>query len=222
MEGVRLADLLNEAGIQPGATQVASRSIDGWTCGSPTALVMDGRNAMVALAMNGEVLPAPHGYPARLIVPGLYGYVSATKWVTEIELVRWEDFDGYWMSSNRGWAKLGPIKTMARIDKPKAAKRATVNGDNSVDIAGVAWAIHRGVSKVEVSIDGGEWQACELAGVPSDDTWRLWKYNWTNAPSGSHRVQARTYDGHGEPQPVGPKAEAPDGSEGYHEVNFTV
>ncbi|HZI43642.1 MAG TPA: molybdopterin-dependent oxidoreductase, partial [Ilumatobacter sp.] len=116
-QGARFKDVLDEAGVQPGATQVVSRSIDGWSCGSPTSVIMDGRDAMIAIAMNGEPLPPEHGYPVRLVVPGLYGYVSATKWVTEIELTRWEDFDAYWIP--RGWAKEGPVKTMARIDRPR-------------------------------------------------------------------------------------------------------
>ena len=153
-QGVRFKDVLDEAGVQPGATQVVSRSIDGWSCGSPTSVIMDGRDAMIAIATNGEPLPPEHGYPVRLVVPGLYGYVSATKWVTEIELARWEDFDGYWVP--RGWSKEGPVKTMARIDRPRRKKSYTANADGVIDIAGLAWAVHRGISKVEVSIDGGE------------------------------------------------------------------
>ena len=208
-QGVLLAPLLEECGLQPEATQVVSRSIDGWTCGSPTAAIMDGRDALVAIGMNGEALPAEHGYPVRLVVPGLYGYVSATKWVTEIELTRWEDFDAYWVP--RGWSKEGPVKTMARIDR-------------SADglIAGMAWAVHRGVSRVEVSIDEGEWRECELAGVPSDDTWRQWRYEWADATPGDHTVRARAYDGADAVQPEGPKREAPDGAEGYHRVGFTI
>jgi DMSO/TMAO reductase YedYZ molybdopterin-dependent catalytic subunit len=215
-QGVRLKQLLDEAGVQAGATQVVSRSIDGWDCGSPTSVVMDGRDAMVAIAMNGEPLPAEHGYPARLVVPGLYGYVSATKWVTEIELARWEDFDGYWVP--RGWSKEGPVKTMARIDRPRSG-----NAYGLIDIAGLAWAVHRGVSKVEISIDDSEqWFECELAGVPSDDTWRQWRYRWTGASPGEHTVRARAYDGAGEPQPEEPKSVAPDGAQGYHRVTFDV
>jgi DMSO/TMAO reductase YedYZ molybdopterin-dependent catalytic subunit len=219
-QGVLLKDVLDEAGVQDGATQVVSRSIDGWSCGSPTAVIMDGRDAMIAIAMNGEPLPAEHGYPVRLVVPGLYGYVSATKWVTEIELTRWEDFDGYWIP--RGWSKEGPVKTMARIDRPRRSRRYSANGDGLVDIAGLAWAVHRGISKVEVSIDDGEWIECELAGVPTDDTWRQWRYRWAGAPAGEHVVRARASDGSGAPQPVGPKGVAPDGAEGYHTVKFTV
>ena len=219
-QGVRFKDVLDEAGVQPEATQVVSRSIDGWSCGSPTAVIMDGRDAMVAIAMNGEPLPPEHGYPVRLVVPGLYGYVSATKWVTEIELTRWEDFDAYWIP--RGWAKEGPVKTMARIDRPRRNKSYSASAEGVIDVAGVAWAVHRGISKVEVSIDEGEWRECELAGVPSDDTWRQWRYRWNGAPAGDHDVRARAYDGAGEPQPEEPKAVAPDGAQGHHRVPFTV
>ncbi len=219
-QGVRMQDVLDEAGVQPGATQVVSRSIDGWTCGSPTSAIMDGRDAMLAIAMNGEPLPAEHGYPVRLVVPGLYGYVSATKWVTEIELTRWEDFDGYWVP--RGWSKEGPVKTMARIDRPGSGRSYSPNGDRVIDIAGLAWAVHRGISRVEVSIDDGEWRECELAGVPSDDTWRHWRYRWSDVSSGEHQVRARAYDGEGVPQPEEPKSVAPDGAQGYHRVRFDV
>ena len=122
---------------------------------------MDGRDAMLAIAMNGEPLPAEHGYPVRMVVPGLYGYVSATKWVTEIELTRWEDYDAYWIP--RGWSKHGPVKTMARIDTPRTGSDAR----GEVAIGGVAWAVHRGISKVQVRIDEGEWLDAELGGVPS-------------------------------------------------------
>lgn len=219
-QGVRLADVLDEAGVDPEATQVVSRSIDGWNCGSPTSAIMDGRDAMLAIAMNDEPLPAEHGYPVRLVVPGLYGYVSATKWVTEIELTRWEDFDGYWIG--RGWAKEGPVKTMARIDRPTKGRGYSADADGVVDIAGLAWAVHRGISRVEVSIDDGEWRDCELAGVPTDDTWRQWRYRWDTPSPGKHSVRARAYDGAGVPQPEQPKDVAPDGAQGYHRVEFQV
>lgn len=219
-QGVLLAPLLEEAGLDPEATQVVSRSIDGWNCGSPTSAIMDGRDAMLAIAMNGEPLPAEHGYPVRLVVPGLYGYVSATKWVTEIELTRWEDFDGYWIS--RGWSKEGPVKTMARIDRPRSGRSESPSADGVVDIAGLAWAVHRGVSRVEISIDGGEWVDCELAGVPSDDTWRQWRYRWAGAAAGTHDVRVRAYDGEGIVQPAEPRRPAPDGAQGYHRVEFAV
>lgn len=219
-QGVRMKDVLDEAGVQPDATQVVSRSIDGWNCGSPTSVIMDGRDAILAIAMNGEPLPAEHGYPVRLVVPGLYGYVSATKWVTEIELTRWEDFDGYWVP--RGWSKEGPVKTMARIDRPGSGRSYGPNGDEVIDIAGLAWAVHRGISRVEVSIDEGDWRECELAGVPSDDTWRQWRYRWTDFTPGEHTVRARAYDNDGVPQPEEPKSVAPDGAQGYHQVRFDV
>ncbi len=219
-QGVRLKDVLDEAGVQPGATQVVSRSIDGWNCGSPTSAIMDGRDALLAVAMNGEPLPAEHGYPVRLVVPGLYGYVSATKWVTEIELTRWEDFDGYWVP--RGWSKEGPVKTLARIDRPKRNADYDMPGDAVFDIAGLAWAVHRGISRVEVSIDDGVWLECELAGIPSDDTWRQWRYRWTDPTPGKHDVRVRAFDGDGVAQPSDPKAVAPDGAQGYHKVAFSV
>ena len=219
-QGVLLAPLLEEAGIDPAATQVVSRSIDGWNCGSPTSAIMDGRDAMLAIAMNGEPLPAEHGYPVRLVVPGLYGYVSATKWVTEIELTRWEDFDGYWIP--RGWSKEGPVKTMARIDRPRSGRSESPSADGVIDIAGLAWAVHRGVSNVEVSIDGGDWVECEIAGVPSDDTWRQWRYRWTAPVAGPHDVRVRAYDGDGIVQPAEPRRPAPDGAQGYHRVEFDV
>ena len=219
-QGVLIRDILDEAGIQEGATQVVSRSIDGWNCGTPTSAIMDGRDSMFAIAMNGEPLPAEHGYPVRMVVPGLYGYVSATKWVTEIELTRWEDFDGYWVP--RGWSKEGPVKTMARIDRPRNRRSYESGADGVVDIAGLAWAVHRGISRVEISIDDGEWVECELGDVPSDDTWRQWRYRWTDAAPGEHTVRARAYDGDGVPQPEEPKPVAPDGAQGYHRVRFTV
>jgi DMSO/TMAO reductase YedYZ molybdopterin-dependent catalytic subunit len=219
-QGVRLKDVLDEAGVLEGATQVVSRSIDGWNCGSPTSVIMDGRDALIAIAMNGEPLPPEHGYPVRLVVPGLYGYVSATKWVTEIELARWEDFDGYWVP--RGWAKEGPVKTMARIDRPHGGGDYSTDTSGVIDIAGLAWAVHRGISRVEVSIDESEWLECELAGVPSDDTWRQWRYRWTTATTGDHNVRARAFDGDGVPQPEERTPVAPDGAQGYHRVGFSV
>jgi DMSO/TMAO reductase YedYZ molybdopterin-dependent catalytic subunit len=220
-QGVRLSDLLNEAGLQPGAEQVVSRSIDGWTCGSPTEVIMDGRDAMLAIAMNGEPLPAQHGYPVRIVVPGLFGYVSATKWVTDIRLTRWEDFDAYWIP--RGWSKLGPVKTMARIDTPRGGGGAS----GTVAIGGVAWAVHRGVSAVQVRIwngaEAGQWIDAELGSVPSADTWVQWVYRWdTNGLTGDYVVEARAIDGEGVPQPEEPKAVAPDGAQGYHRIQLDV
>ncbi|WP_051063328.1 molybdopterin-dependent oxidoreductase [Ilumatobacter nonamiensis] len=217
-QGVRLADLLEEAGLQTGAEQVVSRSVDGWTCGSPIEAIMDGRDAMLAVAMNGEPLPAQHGYPVRIVVPGLFGYVSATKWVTDITLTRWDEFDAYWVP--RGWSKRGPVKTMARIDTPRSGARR----DGEVPIGGVAWAVHRGVEAVQVRIDEGEWRDAELGAVPSADTWVQWVYRWdtSEVERGGHSVEVRAIDGEGEPQPEQPKAVAPDGAQGYHRISIDV
>jgi DMSO/TMAO reductase YedYZ molybdopterin-dependent catalytic subunit len=206
-QGVLLRDVLEEAGIQPGATQIVSRSIDDWTAGTPTEIVMDGRDAMLAIAMNGEPLPARHGYPVRMVVPGLYGYVSATKWVTQIELTRWEDYDAYWVP--RGWSKEGPIKTMSRIDTDR---RGTESG--SVIVGGVAWAIHRGISRVEVRSDGGEWIEAQLGGVPSNDTWAQWMATLELEP-GRHMIESRAVDGDGVPQTEETAPVAPNGAQGY-------
>jgi DMSO/TMAO reductase YedYZ molybdopterin-dependent catalytic subunit len=206
-QGVLLRDVLEEAGVQPGATQIVSRSIDDWTAGTPTEVVMDGRDAMLAIAMNGEPLPARHGYPVRMVVPGLYGYVSATKWVTSIELTRWEDYDAYWVP--RGWSKNGPIKTMSRIDTDR--RGAT---PNDVIVGGVAWAIHRGISRVEVRSDGGEWVDAQLGGVPSNDTWVQWMATLELEP-GRHMIESRAVDGDGVPQTDETAPVAPNGAQGY-------
>ena len=215
-QGVMLADVLREAGVQAGAEQLVSRSIDGWTCGTPVAAVMDGRDAMLAIGQNGQPLRADHGYPVRMVVPGLYGYVSATKWVTEIELTTWDAFDAYWVP--RGWAKEAPVKTMTRIDRPRG-NSDLVAGE--YEIGGVAWAVHRGISAVQVRIDGGEWLDAELAGVPSDDTWRQWRYTW-HADPGEHSIEARAIDGAGAIQDETPMSPPPNGAQGYHEVHVDV
>ncbi len=206
-QGVLLRDVLEEAGVHSEATQIVSRSIDDWTAGTPTEVVMDGRDALLAVAMNGEPLPARHGYPVRMVVPGLYGYVSATKWVTQIELTRWQDYDAYWVP--RGWSKSGPIKTMSRIDTDR--RGAT---PSEVIVGGIAWAIHRGVSRVEVRSDGGEWFEAELGGVPSNDTWAQWMVILDLEP-GRHMIESRAFDGNGVPQAAEPAPVAPNGAQGY-------
>jgi DMSO/TMAO reductase YedYZ molybdopterin-dependent catalytic subunit len=216
--GVRLKDILEEAGVQDGAEQVVSRSVDGWTCGSPLETIMDGRDAMLAIAMNGEALPAQHGFPVRIVVPGLFGYVSATKWVTEIRLTRWDDFDGYWIP--RGWSKEGPVKTMARIDTGRKVKKS--DGGGAVAIGGVAWAVYRGISQVQVRFDEGEWLNAELAGVPSNDTWVQWVYRSGDLAPGRYTVEARALDGDGVPQPEERAEVAPNGAQGYHRIALTV
>jgi DMSO/TMAO reductase YedYZ molybdopterin-dependent catalytic subunit len=212
--GVPLADLLGRAGVRPDGTQVVGRSSDGFTVGFPTDVATDGRIAMVAVGMNGEPLPTVHGYPARLIVAGLYGYVSATKWLTEIELNRFEDFDAYWVP--RGWAKLGPVKTQSRIDVP----RRTVE-PGQVPIAGVAWAPDVGITAVEVSIDGGPWLPAELEGAENDSTWAQWVHRWDATP-GEHTLRCRATDATGSTQTAVEREPAPDGATGLHTVRVTV
>ncbi len=215
-QGVLLKDILDEAGVQPDAEQVVSRSVDGWTCGSPLEAIMDGRDAMLAIAMNGEPLPAQHGYPVRIVVPGLFGYVSATKWVTDIRLTRWDEFDAYWIP--RGWSKEGPVKTMARIDTPRSGSSKS----GEVAIGGVAWAVHRGVSKVQIRVDEGEWLDAEMASVPSNDTWVQWVYQLNDIEPRKHTIEARAFDGMGEPQPAQPASVAPNGAQGYHRISLTI
>lgn len=215
-QGVRLDAILAEAGVHPDATQLVSRSNDGWTCGTPVASVTDGRNAMLAIAMNGEPLPAEHGYPVRMVVPGEYGYVSATKWVVEMELTTWDAYDAYWVP--RGWAQQAPMKTMTRIETPRDDAEVTAG---TVTLAGTAWAVHRGVSAVEVRVDGGEWMRARLGAVPSPDTWRQWSLEWTAEP-GRYRLEARATDGLGEVQTSRRAEPDPDGASGYHEIFVTV
>jgi len=216
-QGVRLDAILAEVGVDPAATQLVSRSNDGWTCGTPVSSVIDGRNAMLAFGMNGEPLPAEHGYPVRMVVPGEYGYVSATKWVVDMELTTWDAYDAYWVP--RGWSQQAPMKALTRIETPRRG-RPVVAGP--VAIGGTAWAVHRGVSAVEVRIDDGEWQRANLAAVPSTDTWRKWWYSWDDASSGEHRIEARCVDGLGEVQTDEVAYVAPDGASGYHVVTVEV
>lgn len=214
--GVPLTTLLDEAGVQPGAEQVVGRSVDDWTAGFPLEVLDDGRNALLAVAMNDEPLPIIHGFPARLVVAGLYGYVSAVKWIEEIRLETWDGFNGYWVP--RGWSKLGPMKTASRIDVPRGS--SGIDAGPTV-VAGVAWSPPRGISAVELSVDQGEWQRCEIAAPGSDETWVQWKIMWDATP-GDHILQVRAVDGDGELQSMGPKAVAPDGAEGWHAIRVSV
>ena len=216
-QGIPLADVLNRAGIADEATQIVGRSVDGFSVGFPREVAFDGRPVLVAVGMNGEPLPFKHGFPARLVVSGLYGYVSATKWLQEIELTTWEDFDGYWIP--RGWSKEGPIKTQSRIDVPRPFTLDTAPGLQP--IAGVAWAQNRGISKVEVQVDGGDWQEARLSSPISTHTWVQWVSEWDFTP-GNHYVRVRATDSDGELQALGPKPSAPNGAEGWHQVNFRV
>jgi hypothetical protein len=213
-QGVPLAALLDRAGVSPDAEQVVGRSVDGFTAGFPLADALDGRTALVAYAMNGEPLPAAHGYPARLVVAGLYGYVSATKWLREIELTTWDAFDGYWVP--RGWSKTGPIKTQSRIDVPSGDVRS---GD--VVVAGVAWAPGSGIEQVEVQVDDGPWLEAELGPVANDETWRTWRLHW-DASEGRHRLRVRATDGAGVIQTADEQPPAPDGATGWHTRTVSV
>lgn len=214
--GTPLGELLRRAGVRPEATQIVGRSVDGFTVGFPTDAVFDGRDALVAIGMNDEPLPFEHGFPARLIVAGLYGYVSATKWLSEIELTTWDAFDAYWVP--RGWSKEGPIKTQSRIDTPRRSARVSAG---PVGIGGVAWAQGRGIERVEVRVDGGDWMEADLGEAIGDDVWRQWSVVW-DATAGSHQVQVRATDGDGETQTDRIAAVAPNGATGYHTVTYMV
>lgn len=217
--GARLADVLAMAGAHAGASQVVPRSVDGWTAGFPTAWLADPghpREAIVAVKMNDAPLPVEHGFPARLIVPGLYGYVSATKWLAEIELTTLDAFDAYWVP--RGWAKEAPILTQSRIDVPVSGARLPAG---PVTVAGVAWAPDRGVSRVEVRADGGPWQAARLATEISAAAWVQWLWDWPATP-GSHVLEVRATDGLGEVQTADVSPPDPDGARGHHQIRVEV
>jgi DMSO/TMAO reductase YedYZ molybdopterin-dependent catalytic subunit len=215
-QGVRLADICAEVGVDPDSTQLLSTSVDGWTCGTPVSSLTDGRNALLAIAMNGEPLPAEHGYPVRMVVPGEYGYVSATKWVADMNFTTWEDATAYWVP--RGWSQQAPMKTMTRIEVPR--NRRTVPA-GTVQIAGTAYAVRRGISVVEVRIDGGDWVRARLGGVPSPDTWRKWAVE-VDVDAGEHTIEARATDGLGQVQTDEVADVAPDGASGYDVVSFTA
>jgi DMSO/TMAO reductase YedYZ molybdopterin-dependent catalytic subunit len=215
--GVRLKDVLEAAGVQPGATQVVGRSVDGFTVGFPTSWAMaPGREPMIAVGMDREPLPAAHGFPARLIVPGLYGYVSATKWLAEIELTTREAADGYWIPL--GWAKDGPILTQSRIDVP--VNGATVK-PGALEVAGVAWAPDRGIRAVEVRIDDGAWQPAQISRPITNATWVQWTLSWSATP-GTHNLEVRATDDTGDVQTDQTSDPAPDGARGHHRVLVNV
>ena len=214
--GVPIKDILEEVGIRPGADALLSRSDDGWTCGTPLDALTDGRNALLALTMDGEPLPIPHGFPVRQVVPGLYGYVSATKWVVDWEVTRFADFEAYW--TQRGWGERGPVKTQSRIDVPSAGQTLDAGGTT---IAGVAWAQHVGIEGVEVRVDGGSWQEATLGAAPNADTWVQWQLAWTAEPGG-HVIEARATDAKGKPQTAERADVLPDGATGYPKVTVEV
>ncbi|MFF5209757.1 molybdopterin-dependent oxidoreductase [Streptosporangium sp. NPDC000396] len=215
--GVRLADVLRDAGVHRGADMLLSTSADGWTCGTPVDVVLDGRDALLAFAMNGEALPIDHGFPVRQVVPGLYGYVSATKWVTEIKVTRFDQDEAYW--TPRGWSARGPIKTQSRIDLPKDGARVAAG---RTVIAGVAWAQHKGVDAVEIRIDRGRWRQARLAEAPTADTWRQWVIDDWDATPGRHTIEVRATDATGYTQVADRAPVAPDGATGWHTIEVEV
>ncbi|WP_162458568.1 molybdopterin-dependent oxidoreductase [Pseudactinotalea suaedae] len=215
-QGVPLLDLLAQAGVQASAEQLFSTSVDGWSCGFPVSVLDGERTALVAYAMNGEPLLPEHGFPVRLVVAGLYGYVSATKWLETIELTTWDERDGYWVP--RGWAKEGPIKLASRIDVP--AQGAQIDADTV--IGGVAWLPGTGVRTVEIQVDDGPWQECELASVADGNTWVQWRLPVTGLAPGRHRATVRAVDAEGNRQSVDVRPPAPDGASGLHRREFEV
>jgi DMSO/TMAO reductase YedYZ molybdopterin-dependent catalytic subunit len=215
--GYRIADLLAAAGVHADADMVLSTSIDGFTTGTPVQVLTDGRDALLAVGLNGQPLPIEHGYPARLVVPGLYGYVSATKWVVEMELTRFDRAQAYW--TRQGWAPRGPIKTESRIDVPKGGQKVPMG---PVVFGGVAWAQNRGVRAVEVLIDDGGWQPALQGASYSNETWRLWSFPWQAKSPGEHTITVRATDNTGAVQTSAQVGPVPDGATGWHTVDFTV
>lgn len=214
--GVRIAELLKEAGVDPEADAVLQTSEDGWTCGTPLVALTDNRDAMLAVAMNGKPLPIDHGFPVRSIVPGLYGYVSATKWVVDFEVTRFDKIEAYWTS--RGWGEQGPVKMSSRIDVPGSGDDVTAG---AIVVAGVAWAQHVGIDAVYFAIDGGDWQPAEISHPPTNDTWVQWAAT-VNVDEGDHVVQVRATNKLGLQQ-TGVEADVlPDGATGWHSVQFSA
>lgn len=214
--GVRIADLLAEVGVHPDADAVLQTSEDGWTCGTPLAAMTDGRDALLAVAMNGEPLPIDHGFPVRTIVPGLYGYVSATKWVVDYEVTRFDRIEAYW--TQRGWGERGPVKMSSRVEVPRSGAEVPAG---EVRVGGTAWAQHTGIRAVEVAVDGGAWQPAEVGGAPNDDTWVQWAATVTVEP-GDHVVRVRAIDKTGRVQTGVEQDVLPDGATGWHARDFTA
>jgi hypothetical protein len=212
--GLPVREVLARAGVHADADMVLSTSIDGFTASTPLEALTDERDSLLAIGMNGDPLPVEHGFPVRLVVPGLYGYVSATKWVTELEVTRFDRATAYW--TTRGWSERGPIKLQSRIDVPRGSVDA-----GEVMIAGMAWQQHEGVDGVEVRIDGGEWRRATLATAISDDTWVQWHLAW-KAESGSHDIECRAIGADGVTQTDAAAPPAPDGATGWHSVTVAV
>ena len=214
--GVRLAGLLEEAGVHPEADAVLQTSDDGWTCGTPLSVLTDDRDAMLAIAMNGRPLPVEHGFPVRTIVPGLYGFVSACKWVVDIEVTRFDRIEAYW--TTKGWAEQAPVRLASRIDVPRSGDDLPAG---EVRVGGVAWAQHVGIEGVEVSVDGGAWTPAEIASPPTDDTWVQWAGS-VHLDPGDHVLRVRATSKAGEVQTGVERDVVPDGATGWHQVDVTA
>jgi len=214
--GVPIAQILAEAGPHPDADAVLSRSVDGWTAGTPLTALTHRRNALFAVAMNGQPLTPEHGFPVRMVVPGLYGYVSATKWVVDLQVTRFSDFSAFW--TQRGWSPQGPVKTQSRIDVPRNQSSVSAG---TVMVAGVAWAQHRGIRQVEVQVDDGPWAVCRIAADPTIDCWRQWAYKWHATP-GTHSIQVRATDETGVTQTSQVADVVPNGATGYDRILVSV
>ncbi len=214
--GASLANIIRSARPKAGASQLLCTSVDGFTSGTPIEVVLDGRDALLAVAMNGSALPVEHGFPARMVVPGLYGYVSATKWVTDIMVTTYEAETAYW--AQRGWSQQAPIKTESRIDVPVGGSAVKAG---RIAVAGVAWAQHKGINAVEVRVDGGPWHQATLAAVPGIDTWRQWVWYWDATP-GTHVIEARATDATGYTQTAAQVPTEPNGATGYPSSTATV
>jgi DMSO/TMAO reductase YedYZ molybdopterin-dependent catalytic subunit len=213
--GVPLAPLLREAGLDPAADQLVARSDEGMTIGTPVATLLDGRDAMLCVGMNGEPLPLEHGFPVRMLTPGLYGYAGSCKWLTELELTTFAEFDAYWV--RRGWAARAPVRTASRIDRPQPFAQLE---EKPTTIAGVAWAQGRGIKTVEVRVDDGPWQPADLLPVPSTDTWVQWRLAWTPV-AGPHTLTVRATDGTGAVQAETRATPFPSGATGWHSITVT-
>jgi DMSO/TMAO reductase YedYZ molybdopterin-dependent catalytic subunit len=214
--GVALGPLLRSLGVHPDADQIVARSVEGMTIGTPVTTALDGRDTMLVVGMNGAPLPLEHGFPVRMLTPGLFGYAGACKWLSDLELTRFDQFDAYWVK--RGWARIGTVKTASRIDLPKPFARPAAG---PVTVAGVAWAQRRGIKGVEVSVDGGRWEPAELLPVPSVDTWAQWRYAW-KASTGPHSLAVRATDGTGAVQTAARATPFPSGATGWHTISVTV
>ncbi|MCB2175684.1 MAG: molybdopterin-dependent oxidoreductase [Actinomycetales bacterium] len=215
--GLPVREVLAKAGPQAGADMVLSRSADGFTASTPIQALTDDRDALLAIGMNGDPLPAEHGFPVRMVVPGLYGYVSATKWVVDLEVTRFADAQAYWTA--RGWSEKGPIKTASRIEVPRTGTSVPAG---PVDVGGTAWDQHTGITKVEVQVDDGPWQEATLAGQISIDSWRQWSWRWPDATSGDHVLRVRATNADGVTQTGDLTTPFPDGATGWHEVSVFV